>query len=915
MIRTVGNQPYDPYEKCSILKKELEKNTEVRETSIRSMNGQQKQYDMYCAFQYMPKDESGLPHKDEWEKFIERISTQQETCGKVMANGYMLENYTIDEMAYKTQQQWTKETVVQENKNIKQKIQQIQNQRDSIYYYGVQHQGIITLNDLYRWSYGGGANQDTQCYSESQIMGILERNKVDVTRGNMQAVEKLLGLGLEVTTSHITKIQNLETELNRLQQYELDQIKLEGTTPLLEKEKILYTQKDIEIILDDLTKMDDQVIGQVIGESKEITIGNLREVLHKNTKKALGQQTATQVLQENIIGSKIDGEGIKEQVREIRAKLNVETAQKISEKMPIESTELSKIAKALTEGVSVQVEEVLKDGAVEVTPENKEQVTRVIDAVVSIGRQKALAIKMQSEDSSITVEQIHQAVSAYEEQALQPNSRFGENLACIEGQIETYLEEQKFAVTPSQIDAAKALLLQELPLTQENLESVKPIVVQMNTFLQEMTPTRIVSLIKEGINPYKACIESLLEWVSVERLPELKQSLGEVIYALESKGKIDSTQKQSLLGAYRILEGVERQKFEVVGYLYKNQLPLTMAHLEEAVRYIQKEQCVAVKIDDAFGMIETIQYTKQTARMMLQEAKQKQDQIVDYIKILEQIEIPLESERTVKDYTQLSQKIYPFLKKELKTKLENFKGVDTLPDTFREKLEVAKKITPDVIRSLERYQIPITLNNIYWMQKLYEEPNLYEKFLRAQEKGKKAFPESLEDVKRYMQEEQEVAQGAKELAMASGDLIHYKQQKQFEEMVTFQKQLMEKEGLYQIPFIIEGERKMVQLYIKENSHKNSRASECIKVAVSYDTRHLGQVNAYLEIGHDQIKYEVYGQNQQITEQLRKEDGVLKRLLEQIGYVLLDGKYQTDAQKATVVNPMPIRGDSKFEAMV
>ncbi|MGL4736101.1 MAG: DUF6240 domain-containing protein [Cellulosilyticaceae bacterium] len=916
MIKTVGNHPYERYEMSNVHKKEIEKNTQMRENSPKCKDLKEKQVYEQFLFQYKATDGEEFTTKGEWEKFVEKFSNKEEICGKLFASGYTLEDQTSQEFMYHTYaQESIKDQGNQVNQSVKQKIEKVQERNDSMYYYGVQHQGTITLNDLYKWSYSGGNAKSTKSYSKPQMQGILGMNGLDASQGNMQAVEKLLGLGLEVTPSHVTKIQNLETAVNGLEQYETDQKKLEETTPLLEDEKILYTDKDIQDIIDDLKKVDDQTIGQVIGEGKDVTIGNLRETLHKNTEKALGTQQHAKVSQESPVSPQDQPDMIKEQVKEIRAKLNVETAQKISEKMPLESTQLSEVAKALTETVEVQAEGGLKAAEVPITPENKAQVVQVIDAVVAMGRQKAIGIKMQHEDEAVTVEQVHQAVIAYEEQALEPEKRFGETIGRVEGQIEAFLETHDVTVTPEQIDAAKALILQELPLTKENLDAMKPVVLQMNTFLEEMTPARIASFIKEGMNPYEASIGSLMESLAAERLPKLKESLGEAIYALESKGKIDANQKQSLVGAYRILAGVEAHKFEVAGYLYKNQLPLTMARLEEALRYSQKEEHVAVQVDDTFGMLEEVKYTKKTARIMMEEAKDQQTHVVDYLKVLEQLQIPLENDEEVADYAQLSQRIYPFLKKELKTKLEGFKGIDTLPESFKEKMAVAKKVGPEVIQTLEKHQVPVTLNHIYWMQRLIDDPELYQKFLIAEQKEAKAFPKDLESHEKQMDEVYQEAKDAKETAMASGDLTNYKQHKQFEELITLQKQLMDKEGLYQIPFIIEGERKMVQLYIKENAHKKAEDPGRIKIAISYDTKRLGEVNAYLEITDQEMKYEVFGQNKKATQELRGQDHKLKALLEQIGYVLLEGNYQTDAKKATVVDPMPRRGDSEFEAMV
>ncbi|MGL4343817.1 MAG: DUF6240 domain-containing protein [Cellulosilyticaceae bacterium] len=910
MIRGVSQSHYETYE---FNKKQIEKNIPPNETSENYHKMPVANVFDYSTYQYQAEKQAPNSQKDDWNRFSESIEAQEESYGNALKAGYSIDNkewfLRSHEDVIKSEQKIPKE---QSQKEMNHKIDRIKERHDSMYYYGVQHQGSLTINDLYKFSFGG-VKQNKHQYSKEQLGKLLGMNGLDQNQGNMKAASQLMSLGLDVSQDTVTKIQNMETAVQGLEEYESSNKQLEETTPLMEEEKILYTEKDIQEIVDELAQVDEETIGEVLGDNKEITIGNLREVLHRNTKKALGQEGPEFEQKED--NPQVETKDIKSQVNDIRAKLSVEAAQKISEKMPLESTELTKLAKELTTVQEEKIVQTLENAEVEVTPENKALLGQTLDAVVTIGRQKALAIELQVSDEDVTLEQIHQVSKAYEEQALEPEKRFGESLKTVEGQIEEFLVAQDIEPTQEMSDAARALIVNQLPLSTENLEAVVPLVSQMNVFLEEMTPHRAATLIKEGINPYKASIGNMLEWIAIDRLPEMRDSLGESILALEEKGKINDAQKQSLVGLYRILNGVQTHKFEVAGYLYKNELPMTVEKLQEAIGYSQKSQHIEVQVDDAFGELEKVSYAQKTSRMMLQEARQEQEEIIEYVKILENIELPIESEQDVKKYRQISQQIYPFIKQYMKEQLSEYKGIDVLPDSFKEKMSAMKDIEPRVIETMEKHEIPMTLSNIYWMQKLVKEPDLYQKLAQKERQGERNFPKTFEEIEEVMREEFEKVLETKEQAMSNGNFLEYRNYKQLEEMMGLQKELMQKEGLYHIPFVIDGESRMVELYIKENKHKKDDNDSSIKVAIAYDTKHLGKVNAYVELKDSQMKYEIFGETARATKELSRQDLALKKMLEKIGYALLEGQYAQDHQRPTVVEPMPRRSDSQFEVTV
>lgn len=910
------------------------------------------------AKQYFYKDEYRGEATAEKSKDIQ-ISSEE--IDYLVQQGYEIDSMTLEELEgiiYNTAN--IRQTVARNSeyegntRSLNNKIDRLQEHTDGMYIHAMNSQGTLSINDLYKGSFSVGKEKRNSAYSPLQVQDVLKLNELESTKGNEWAVSKLLSLGLDVSKEDVVKIQNIKSAVDSLQkgdesQSAEDDIVLGqrlGDTPLIEDEKILYVEKDMQEIIDDITKVEDQDIRDTISEGKEITIGNLREAMHKNTDKVLRRSSrqiegveqnsleanlsnkiiegvsggAQEVLTNNNIDAKeidIQVDRTKEQLKEIRARLNVEAAIKISEKMPLESTELSKIAKELVAIEDSKVEIAIQKAEIPATSEVKEMIKDTLRASYLISEQKEAAVGLEvTNEGTNTLEEMAKVLGSYEENFLQTEKRFGETVAKVEGQIEKFLSVNSIPATKENIEAAKALITNQLELTTENIESTARVISKINTFLEEMTPERAALLIKEGVNPYKASISNLLEWTSLSKLPSLKNNIAEAIVGLEDSGQINEVQKKSLLGLYRIISAVTRNKEQVVGYMFKNELPLTIEKLEEAAKYVKQTEHIEVQIDDEFGELEEVKYRETTAKQMIEDSIKENSKLLDVIKVLENTGLPINKE-SISKISELNSMIYPFIKSEIKRELGKFEGVNSLAPSMVEKLNTIKDVSQEVVDTMSKHNIPITISNLYWMKKLVDNPNLYGELLKEQNLAKENFPEDIEAFELEIEELEKEISSKKESFAEKGDILGYRGYKQLEEVVGIQKQLMQKEGLYQIPFMIDGQPKVVNLYVQKDRQKQSQEKDSLKAVITYETKQLGTVVAKLQIEKGELSYSIQGKTPEITNKLRNNSMQLDKMLDAIGYLITNSEYATRQSDNAVVNPAQAvkRGDSSFEEVI
>ena len=854
-----------------------------------------------------------------------KFNVSDEEIYNLKKNGYDLERLYMEDASYYYAAQST-QAAGQVNTNtsaasqISEKVNVIKEQNDNMYLYALTSKEPVTINSLYQSNFKGNFKKTNASYTDKDINKLMEMNGLQNTKGNKWAVSKLVEYGMDVNQQDAVKLQNMKAAVECLDEQEeikkanedLVASRQPGNRPLLKDDKVAYDYTDVKEIKDDLGKITDEDIAELVVGDEEITIGNLRATLFKNTDLALRQVKAPTLnqYQEQV------AQDIKDQINVIRAKLTTEAAQKISEKMPLESSQLSDVAKELTAIENEKISEVAKEANIELTPENTEIIRNVIEArqVIIENREQTLNLEMASEEK-ILLNEIHAALAKYGQNELQIEQRFGESIKSVEGQIEGLLNELGIKVTAETIQAAKALIMNGLEVNEENIAETLNIMVKINSFIEEMTPSKAAVLIKEGLNPYTSSIDTLLDWISEEKIEELKNSIAETIVALEEKGIVSSEQKNALLGFYRIMQSVSKNREEVVGYIFKNNLPLTMERLQEATKYIGSKSIIEAAVDDSFGEIKELKYDAQTARMILEESQEQISKSIDIINLLEKMALPI-TENNIDKLKKINALLYPIIKEQFKKELGKFDGMETLPKSFLDKLDTIKKVDPKVISYMLKEGITPTVSNIYWTDQILKYPETYKEMLKDGELLKEEMPKTFEEIESELNRQEEEASKQKESALEKGNIVEYKTYKHIEEVVHLQKELSQKDGVYQIPFMIQGEEKMVHLYFNKKQSQSADKDDSTTAVMSYETKNLGVITAYIHFKGEDLSYKVQGETKEITAKLQKNSAWLNDLLNSIGYAVKGIQYEAAPNEDSSHSPSFIKkGDSQFEEVI
>lgn len=850
-----------------------------------------------------------------------------------------------------------------EKADLEKKLSAIKQESSNMYLNMLGTKETVTVNSLYESTFKGNFRENGNTYSDSELNSVLRMNGLSESSDNRWAANMLMTHDQEVDKSKINSLTQIKDVVAGLESDRVD-----AETELITGGKVNYDDDYIDRVTDDLGMVTEEHIQRLIDNKKEINIRNLRESVKELENERIEENKAesirengtvlsnigTSTIQGGLQGGSLNQDGvniedaeaaaiamsgvsvisdeaiaIKRQITQICSKLTTQAAQKISETMPLESSNLMEVANALNAMDRELAIMALKNAKVDVSEENIETVTNVMDSVnimkqnftntvsVQLATRENLSIGAVSTRVAALTDteqlglEVRRALGEYDKNETQLDRSLGENIRRVEGQISNLLSNHGIEVNDINLEAAKALITNGIDVSQQNIDLIRDTVLKVDAFLDEMTPNQIANLLKEGVNVLDSSVDELLNATSTQQLSNLQNSVAETILKLQKNNEITDTQRDGLVGIYRILNAVDRNKEEVIGYLYRNELPITLNNLQRAARYIRPNTGINTAIDDTTG--ELAESRVNPTLTTINETTAEAQRTLEILREAENMELPVDPTRRVR-YGAL---LYPYLKEQFKAELGRFEGMSTLPDSFLEKIEVAQNLDETVLEYMRQNEMPVTLSNMYWMDKIVKSPDTFSGILNENGLIRENLPRNLEEIEDRLKEIENDVKTEKENAMIDSRQEVYTRSKEIEDMIRFQRNRIENEGLYQIPFMMNGEMRMVNLYIKdENGANGIDATGNLKAVIKYQTQNIGEVTVHVEFKGENMGYRVQTERHADSDRITARKEILDTRLENIGYNVRHSEINnaaseiTPSANVTISNPL-----SNFESMI
>ena len=205
-------------------------------------------------------------------------------------------------------------------------------------------------------------------------------------------------------------------------------------------------------------------------------------------------------------------------------------------------------------------------------------------------------------------------LNVYERVSTQVSAEYGDSIEKAFKGIPKILGSLGLEDTNANERAVRILGYSSMNITEDNINSVKQYDATLNRVINNMKPSVVLELIRNGSNPLYKTIEELdreLSDIVNKRDITSEDKYSRYLWQLERDNGITEQERAGYIGVYRLLNNIEKTDGAAIGAVLQTNRDMTLGNLLSAVRTI-KGNGVDAKIDENFGGLEDIVYKAQS---------------------------------------------------------------------------------------------------------------------------------------------------------------------------------------------------------------------------------------------------------------------------------------------------------------
>lgn len=670
---------------------------------------------------------------------------------------------------------------------------------------------------------------------KKQVGAILENSGMDVNEENLETAKWLYENEIPVTGENVRACQMLQ-ELKDVSQ---------------------------EILTE---RIADEVIDGAIPEAANFT--NISRDEAEQKLEALVQISDEEL--QKALSPEMDFITAKRQLEEIRLSMTIDAARTMENKgIHLDVQNLMEIVEELRAMEQEACRTVLVQNGVEDTSENISLTAETLRAASDIlaapvavyGRTIATAVSDTILDVAAAGNRLRgqmEGVSeAYEAVGTEVRKDLGDSISKAFSNVDDILADLKLAPTAANERAVRILAYNRMPLSGENILSMKEYDDKVTTLVKNLKPQVTAELIRRQQNPLEMNLDELSEAV-IEISDEISQediSLRRYLWKLDHSNGISEDERKSMIGIYRLLDKVQKSDGAVIGQVVKEGRELSFSSLLSAVRS-RKAQGMDQIVDDEFGALE--------------------EAAVSGENISSQISAGFGSSMTAKLQKALSPAVLKsrkdtYMEESLEIVLDecvNSEEAIQENKTYYESLaadirETAGEMDERVAACLREMNMPESIVNIAQMKTYLGQGGKSSMKRYSKEESKRiidAFdePEELQEVfdeiddvhKAFIEEQKESEsiryEDIKELAQMAGSISFYRQMRQFQK--------------FEVPIVTEQGVTACSVTVRQGKEYEKGTVE-----ISLDSPRFGQLQATYKVSGDKVSGFVTSEEEGVRE--------------------------------------------------
>ncbi len=224
--------------------------------------------------------------------------------------------------------------------------------------------------------------------------------------------------------------------------------------------------------------------------------------------------------------------------------------------------------------------------------------------VGSLLQEETFTLKSAYQHGEIHRQDYQKAGLAYETLMTAPRRDLGDSIQTAFRNTDEILADLGMEATDENRRAVRILGYNRMEVTAEHLQAVSSLDARLKGLVSQLTPSKTLSWIRQGINPLTtdfAVLEESLKADSESVVKEGRDFAG-FLTRLEQKSEITPEEKASYIGIYRLLRQIEKSDGAVIGSMMNTGAELQFSNLLRALRTGNRRGMDIRLQEDAGGM-------------------------------------------------------------------------------------------------------------------------------------------------------------------------------------------------------------------------------------------------------------------------------------------------------------------------
>lgn len=463
----------------------------------------------------------------------------------------------------------------------------------------------------------------------------------------------------------------------------------------------------------------DEDLQKVVSEGKKLNLESLRYAHEQNKMTNASEKKETAV---STPEPKTDAFlHAKRVLEEVRLQMTVSANYSLIKKgIAIDTTQLSELVEKLKQEELEKAQSLFP----EEVPEKAREDLQLFRETVQVRAQlylSPLAVigEISEKENEMTLPQIKDAgdklraaQQSYETLMTAPRRDLGDSIQKAFGNVDEILKDMGLETTKENQRTIRILGYNRMEMNAENFEKIQAADEQVTKAVKELTPGRVLSMIREGRNPLDMSIEQLTQYLQ-SKAEDDDEKYSQFLYRMDKAGEITSEEKESFIGIYRLFRQIEKSDGAVIGSLIHQNGELTLSGLLSAVR-TKRDRNMDIRVDDNYGALRDIAKNGVSIDEQIMTAYEYRisEQIYDKLDplLLRQMDLNKDQtlEKTLADMEELAAREENLEESEkldkayLQEELKDFRNLaDIKEETFRYLMEQGRAITPEYLMAAE----------------------------------------------------------------------------------------------------------------------------------------------------------------------------------------------------------------------